>query len=97
MKSSRVLWVDERVKWSPIKRYQLLKYHYYKGQVFLICTSPAAHWLFEIIEAKDLTARYASCHLLGIAKDREAAMRQVSSLIDALYNTQTLTMEAITT
>ena len=64
MRISKVLWVEEGVKWTHFNRRRLLKANKYKGSVYMVCSSPCRHWLFEIIEAKDLSMRYEACYLI---------------------------------
>ncbi len=97
MRVSKTLWVEEGVKWTYFNKRQLIKKNKYKGNVYLVCSSPCKHWLFEIIEAKDLTSRYEACCLLGISLTKVAAIEYVAGLLDAIYNKQIMDYQVLTT
>ncbi len=97
MRISKELWVEDGVKWTTWKKNQLVKRNKYKGSVYLVCSSPCDHWLFEVIEAKYLTKRYEACYVIGIMQTREGAIRYIASLIDNIYNKQIMSYEVLTT
>ncbi len=97
MKISKRLWVDKGVKWNRFIRWQVEKQHCYKARAYFICTSPHVSWLFEIVEAKQLSAHYKDCYVIGIMPTKAKALLYVKELIDAIYNTKTLEYEHLNT
>lgn len=97
MRISKRLWVEEGVKWTPWKRNELIKRNKYRGNVYIVCSSPSKHWLFEIVESRHLSNRYEGCYILGITRTRETATQYIMNLIDAIYNKQIMSYEALFT
>lgn len=86
MKISKEVWIDEKVKWNALRKRTLRKKNFYKGQAYMVCTSPSPELLFEIIEARYIGSRYNDCVVLAICKYKNQAVERVSILIDQLYN-----------
>ncbi|MGL5677298.1 MAG: hypothetical protein ACRDDX_12845 [Cellulosilyticaceae bacterium] len=86
---SKYVKVDGRV---PLKKWQLLKikHHHKVDNLYILCTAPNSHHLFEIIHGKTLSKKYADCYVLGVSNDKKWLVMQIVELIDQLYNTQTL-------
>ncbi len=97
MRISKLLWVEDGVKWTAWKRNELMKRNKYRGNVYLVCSSPCKHWLFEIVEAQHLSSRYETCYVLGIMRTRETAVEYTMNLIDDIYNKQIMSYEALFT
>lgn len=95
MKISKTVWIDEHVKWHPLKKRTLVKKHRYQGNAYFVCTSPQAHWLFEIVEARWLSDYYHQETVVAICSTRAVAFERVRQLIDGLYNTKTLSYEKL--
>ena len=97
MRISKLLWVEDGVKWTAWKRNELIKRNKYRGNVYIVCSSPCKNWLFEIVESRHLSHRYEDCYVLGIMHTRESATQYILSLIDAIYNKQIMSYEALFT
>ena len=95
MKISQTVWIDEKIKWSKLKKWELCKKNRYKGRVYIVCTSPHSNLLFEIIEARYLSEWYHEATLLGLCRDRQQAVEMVATLINDLYNEKTKTYEEL--
>ncbi len=93
MKISEHIIVDNKVKWNYFTRRNLLKNNKCKNSMYLICTSPANSWMFEIIKSNDISSRYEECYLVGIAMTYTEAVGQVKYIVDMLYNVNTLQYE----
>ena len=96
MKISKNIKVEEGIKLSYFDKRDIVKRNVCKQIVYFICTSPCKHWLFEIIEAKDLSVRYNDSYLVGVTKTYKEAVLQVESLVDQIYNKNTLKYKELT-
>lgn len=88
---SKTIWVDDQIKWNVLRKRALCKFNQYKGHAYVVCTSPHEHLLFEIVEARFLSHHYAESTVLALCNSRQQAFLQVTQLVDALYNQQTIT------
>lgn len=95
MKISKEIWIDEKVKWNALRKRTLNKKNFYKGQAYMVCTSPNPQLLFEIVEAKYIGSRYNGCVLLAVCKHKQQAIERVMILVDQLYNQKCKTYEAL--
>lgn len=95
MKISKRVWIDENVKWNSLRKRAVCKKYYYKGHAYFVCTSPHQNLLFEIVDSSMLSSWYKEETVLAICKTRQQAFEQVRVLVDALYNTQTLTLSML--
>ena len=91
MKISKQVWMDNQVKWNVLRKRELCRHNRYRGHAYIVCTSPQEHLLFEIIEARLLSEYYADATLLALCHSKKQAVMKVSTLVDALYNKQTMT------
>ncbi len=90
MKISKKVWIDSHVKWNVLKKRELCKKNRYKGKAYIVCTSPHKHLLFEIVEARFLCQHYDDAILLAVCHSKKQAVMQVATLVDRLYNKQTI-------
>ena len=90
MRISKRIKVEESIKLNYFERRRIVGKNKCNQKVYLICTSPCKHWLFEIISSEDLSNRYSDSYLVGVTKTRKAAILQVKSLIDQIYNMKNL-------
>ena len=71
----------KKVQLMKVKQNRKLKNYY------LLCTSPKAGALFEIIPGDQLSDKYSECYLVGISKEKEWLVQYILELVDKLYNT----------
>lgn len=95
MKISRKVWIDDKVKWSILKKRDLYKKNRYKGSAYIVCTSPHPNLLFEIIEAKQLNNWYSEATMVALCLNKDKAIEVVEGLIDTIYNKKTETYEGL--
>lgn len=95
MKISRTVWIDDKVKWSPLRKRELYKKNRYKGKAYIVCTSPHPKLLFEIIEARQLNDWYSTSTLVALCQNKQQALEIVRKLINDLYNEKTKTYEEL--
>ena len=91
MKISKKVWIDNQIKWNVLRKREICRHNCYRGHAYIVCTSPHEHLLFEIIEARLLDAHYEASTLLALCHSKEQAVMQVATLVDRLYNKQTMT------
>lgn len=91
MKISKEVWIDHEVKWNTLRKRELCKYNRYRGHAYIVCTSPHEHLLFEIVETRFLGKHYDNSVLLALCHSKKQAIMQVTTLVDVLYNKQTMT------
>ena len=97
MKISKNIKVEEGIRLNYFNKRRLVNKNICKQKVYLICTSPCKHWLFEIIPSTELSIRYNESYLVGITKTRNNAVLQVADIIDEIYNKQNLVYEEFIT
>ncbi|WP_069997541.1 hypothetical protein [Cellulosilyticum sp. I15G10I2] len=97
MKISKYLWVEKNAGFNKLRRAQLKIQNRCRRHLYLVCTSYNSHLLFEIVESQYLTDSYKECYLVAVAKSKEMALQQVGVLINALYNSKTLSYDMIKT
>lgn len=88
MKISKMIWVDSRVKWNRWTQRILCRKNYYKQHAYIVCTSPQEKLLFEIVETKWLSEYYSNETVVAICSTKNEAIKQITQLIDGLYNTK---------
>ncbi|MDF2612590.1 MAG: hypothetical protein K0S71_376 [Clostridia bacterium] len=97
MKISKYLWVEKNAGFNKLRRAQIRMQNRCRRHFYFICTSYNSHLLFEIVESQYLTDNYKDCYLVGVARSKEMALQRVSVLINALYNSKTLSYDMIKT
>lgn len=95
MKISRTVWIDDKVKWSVLRKQDIYKKNRYKGRAYIVCTSPHPKLLFEIIEAKQLSDWYSTSTMVALCRNKQQALDIVENLINAIYNEKTKTYEEL--
>lgn len=83
---NKEVWIGEKVKWDPIRRYRLQNQNKYKGHAYVVCSSPQAHWMYEIVETHWLCAYYQNATLFAVCHNKKQAVEQIVRLIDSKYN-----------
>jgi hypothetical protein len=96
MKISKYLKVDPRIDKLPYRLYTLKK-NKLKGRYYLVCIPHDSEYLFEIISAGQLNARYQEAYLVGFSKNRTQAIDFVKDFIDELFNQKTLIYDDLKT
>lgn len=91
MKISKKVWIDPKIKWNILRKKELCRHNRYRGHAYVVCTSPHQHLLFEIVETRFLSEQYTNATLLALCHTKSQAVKQVTELVDALYNKQTTT------
>ncbi|WP_332527238.1 hypothetical protein [Niameybacter sp.] len=81
----------------PYKRFypKLVKKNKGPRDVYVLCTPPRPGNLFEIIPAYQIDKRYEQSFILGISKDKSWLIDYTVTLIDGLYNTNSLTYDLL--
>lgn len=95
MKISRTVWIDDKLKWNGLRKWEIRKKNRYKGRAYIVCTSPHPKLLFEIIEARQLSEWYRTSTLIALCQNRQQALDIVTALINDLYNEKTKTYEEL--
>lgn len=88
MKVSKKVWIDNKVKWNPLKKQTLCRDNKYKGRAYIVCSSPQPHLLFEIVNARFLNVYYKDSILIALCRNKKQAVDYVMKLIDLKYNDQ---------
>lgn len=91
MKISKKVWIASEMKWNVLRKREICRHNRYRGQAYIVCTSPHENLLFEIVEAGILSKHYENSTLLALCHSKKQAITQVATLVDALYNKQTVT------
>ncbi|MEG0012624.1 MAG: hypothetical protein RR324_05165 [Cellulosilyticaceae bacterium] len=94
MEISKYLMIDERIKYQKFHLSQI-KRNKCKKDCYLLCTPVYNRNLFEIIKGRDLTKKYQSCYLIGLAEDEETARDYLIQIIDKMYNLRELVYEEL--
>lgn len=94
MKTSSYLKIDKNLRYSRFY-HRCIKKNKGPKDVYVLCTSPSSHNLFEIITCNQLSDKYKESYLLGISKDKEWLIHYTATLIDALYNVKSLKYEML--
>lgn len=91
---SQYLKVDENLSF---KKAHLLRVRHQNvpDDIFLLCTASKEGELFEIISGSNLSKAYEQCYLLGISKDKQYLIEQVTRLVDELYNLKIINYESL--
>lgn len=94
MKISRYLEVDQTLKLKKIHLHRI-KHNKCSHNLYLVCTAYKDDQLFEIVNGAYVDRKYENCYLLGITKDKKGAIALVSTIVDKLYNQNTLTLQML--
>lgn len=95
MKISKAVWIDDKIKWNRLRKWELCKKNRYKGSAYIVCTSPHPNLLFEVIETRHLSEWYRASTLIALCQNRQQALEIVVALINDLYNEKTKTYEEL--
>lgn len=94
MRISKYLMIDEEIKYQKF-HLSRIKRNKCKKDYYLLCTPVYNRNLFEIIRGQDLTKKYQSCYLIGLARDEETARDYLMKIIDKMYNLKELVYEEL--
>ncbi len=88
MRISKMINIEDGIKLNYFEKKRIVSKNICTQNLYLICTSPCNHWLFEIISSQDLSSRYIDSYLVGVTKTRRGAILQVKCLVNQIYNTR---------